>query len=198
MSRRVPTCSLSTIQDGCSSSRTPVGPCGALSHSTDRWYTPRVVVGASLSVPHPAALDILLISCWILVVEGRRVLFVDAAPHGTLALGPTFFFRPPDSASSLSLLSGSRTMISLGFIPLTTSLPEGSRLSRLRRGQRFGWRCQKAGQLGEIPCDRISKKSFQKYGHVIAVKDPHVISGMRPSGPNAPKMSNCGSGGPGC
>ena len=180
MSRRVPTCSLPTIQGGCSSSRIPVGPCGTLSPGRDRWYAPRVVVGASLSVPHPAALDILLISCWILVVEGRRVLFVDAAPPGTLALGPTFFFGPPDSASSLSLPSASRTTIALGFIPLTTSLPEG--WSRLRRGQRFRWHCQKAGQLGEIPCGRISKKSFEKYGHEIGVKDPHVMSGMRPRG----------------
>jgi hypothetical protein len=161
VSCRVSTCSPPTIQDGLFCTRAPTDPCETLSPNKDRWYIPCAVVDTSLSAPRPAALDISLKMFWVLVAGERRVLVVDSAPPRTLvALGLPFFLGPPDPSSSLFLSSGHRTIIVLGFIPLTTSLPEGSRRSRLKcghRGQRFGRRCQVAG-LYKIPRGRISRR----------------------------------------
>ena len=44
----------------------------------------------SLSAPRPATLDVSLMSCWVLVVAGRQVLFVDSTPLYPLGLALLF------------------------------------------------------------------------------------------------------------
>ena len=119
-------------------------------------------MNASLSAPHPAALDLRLKLCWVLVAGERRVRLVDSAPPGTLiALGLPLFFGPPDSLSSLFLSSAGGTTITVGFIPLATPLPEGRRRRRLtrdHRGQRFGGRWMMVDESCIVQWRRISGK----------------------------------------
>ncbi len=135
---------------------------------------------ASLSAPLPAALDLSLDICRVLVAGERRVLFVDSAPPGTLiAPGLPLFFGPPDSFSSLFLSSAGGTTITVGFIPLATPLPEGRRWHRLtrdRRGQRSGGHCKMAVGLCKIQRRRISRKIVSEgRSRIGGVEGTHVV-----------------------
>ena len=184
MSCCVSTRSLPTIQGSCSCSREPTDPCGTLSPGKDRWYIPCAVGDTSLSAPRPTALDIPLIYFRVLVAGDRRDFFEDFASPGTLvALGLPFLFGPPDSSLSLFLSSASRTIITVGFIPCATSLPEGSRRPRLKhdhRGQCFGRRCQMASGLCKIPWGRISRKiGSEGCSRIGGVNGTHAMSFIR-------------------
>ena len=104
-------------------SRAPTDSCGTRSPRNGRYYTPRAVVGTSISAPHPTTSDVEFVPNWVIVAGNQQVLFEDSACPGNVgSLGLVRFFRTPDWLSSLFLSSAGETTITIGLIPLTTSL----------------------------------------------------------------------------
>ena len=102
-------------------------------------------MSASLPAPRPAALDLSLFTCRVLVVGERGVLCVDFAPPETLAVFVLALFCGPDPFSSLFSSAYGRSYIVVGFIPCSTPLSERRRqwhhLTSEHRGQCSGGRC---------------------------------------------------------
>ena len=155
--------SLSSIQDVCSCSSAQGLPPTPAGHEVPEMagITLPVLSWARASpLRIPTTSDVEFVPNWVLVAGNQQVLFEDSACPGNVgSRGPVRFFRTPDWLSSLFLSSAGETTITIGLIPLTTSLTEGSRWLRLwhdHRNQRFRRHSQMVDESCKVPMGRSS------------------------------------------